>query len=49
VSVRVNVSGLGGNVSSCYQLRVADGFEREVVFNVLGGDDSNWCDIWFFG
>ncbi|RME52171.1 hypothetical protein D6783_05660, partial [Candidatus Woesearchaeota archaeon] len=52
VLVEVNVSGLGGAVSSCAnEVRVVyqDGTSvQEVPVVVVAGDDSTWCQIRFF-
>jgi hypothetical protein len=48
IPVLLNVTGLAGNISNCYELRVISTLSGEdVPYNIYFGDDSDWCEIEF--
>jgi hypothetical protein len=53
VSIEVNVTGIGGNISSCVnEIRVIRNYSmnsEEIPVNISDGDDSNYCTILFYG
>lgn len=48
VPVLLNITGLAGNISNCYELRIISTLSNEdVPYNVYFGDDSNLCEVEF--
>ncbi len=48
VPVLLNITGLAGNISNCYELRIISTISNEdVPYNIYFGDDSDRCEIEF--
>ncbi|MBU0667037.1 MAG: hypothetical protein KKC26_06740, partial [Nanoarchaeota archaeon] len=48
VNVRINITGLLGNITDCTnELRIVSRDLKVIPFNVLGGDDTSYCDVIF--